>query len=87
MIREGLEMVREKIVRCVKKLSNVDVDIEQTTSLNVYGIDSLKRVQLVIELEAEFDFAFNDEDLTQQNFETIENIQNLLERYGLSSCQ
>ena len=73
----------DRIQKCVKQLAVIEEEINESVSLSAYGLDSLKRVELVILLEDEFAISFNDADLTQNNFETINNIEKLLQKYGV----
>ena len=42
------------------------------------GMDSLKIIKLIIEIEEHFDFEFDDDDLTMTNFVSIDTIAELV---------
>ena len=73
--------MKERILRCIQNMAGTDIDVEDNVNLGVYGIDSLTRVQVVVALEDEFGIVFENKDLTQDNFETIQNITRLIEAY------
>lgn len=51
-----------------------------TTKDNIIegGMDSLKIIKLIIEIEEYFDFEFDDDDLTMANFVSIDTITELV---------
>lgn len=49
------------ILRSVYKIRNEVITLE--TSLDELGLDSLERVELVIDLEGEFNVKFTDDDI------------------------
>lgn len=76
-------MISEKVKECIEKCVNIRKTIDENTNLSIYGIDSLLRVQLVISLEEKFNIVFSDNDLTQNNFNTVNDICCLLKRYDI----
>jgi acyl carrier protein len=46
-----------------------------------YGLNSVLAVELVVKLENRFNITIDDEDLSMQNYNTIENIRKLLLKY------
>lgn len=77
-------MYIDEIRKSVSELANIGQQLDDVTNLSVYGLDSLKRVELVIILEDKFGINFHDSDLTQSNFETINSIGKLLQKYGVN---
>lgn len=74
----------ERIFSCIRTLTGIQGELDDSVNLNVYGLDSLSRVELVILLEEEFGIRFNDRDLSQRNFETARSIYNLIKNeYGV----
>ena len=71
----------EIIEKCIKDMTGVEEKIDQNINLSAYGLDSLRRVGLVILLEEKFQLTFNDSDLTQKNFDTICSIDKLVRKY------
>ena len=78
-------MYIDEIRKSVSELENIGQQLDDDTNLSVYGLDSLKRVELVIILEDKFGINFHDSDLTQSNFETINSIGKLLQKYGVNN--
>lgn len=70
-----------------KKLSEVfnrSVEVGTETHLRDEGLDSLKTIELIVNLEIEFDIQIDDEDLLVDNFSSISKIASLLsEKYGV----
>lgn len=78
-------MNKEKIISCIRTLTGFQGECDENVNLNIYGLDSLSRVELVILLEDEFGIRFKNTDLSQSNFETISSIYNMLkEEHGIS---
>lgn len=77
-------MMKERIVRCITSIVKSSDEIEADIDINVYGLDSLLKVELVIALEDEFNISFNDDDLNQKNFDTVNTIMKLLVGYGVN---
>ena len=45
------------------------------------GIDSLKKVELIVELEDSFNISIDENDLDPQNIKTVRDIHNLINKY------
>ena len=76
---EGL--IREAIA----VVMGVEADsIDASTSLVDYGLDSLKVVELVVELERSSGVDFPDEDLVAENFENVHAIARVISRFAHS---
>ena len=54
-------------------------DINVTDSLIEIGMNSSGFMKIVIGIESEFDFVFEDEDLLMENFTTVEALKNYVE--------
>ena len=68
------------ITKKITEILNLKNSIDLNASLkNVYGIDSLQIVQLVIDLEEEFSIELDDEDLLFENYENINTIAKMIE--------
>ncbi|MCI9541424.1 MAG: hypothetical protein HFG39_10280 [Lachnospiraceae bacterium] len=76
-------MIKDRIKNCIKNIVGGSAEIEEDVDIKVYGIDSLLKVQLVIALEEEFNVSFQDDDINQNNFETINAIIELLRKYNV----
>lgn len=49
-------------------------NIGKSDSLSNYGLDSMKTMQLVVEIERKLNFKFDDEELLLVNFDNIDSI-------------
>lgn len=70
----------EKIIEIIKGIrpaANID---ENTRLLDEHIIDSLSMIQLVAELDDEFDVEIEAMDIIPENFETVSAICKLIER-------
>lgn len=80
IVQETVEYKVREILSAM--FASVDVSvIEMETPLeNKLGIDSLKTLQLIVELEQVFDIEVDDDDLLFENFATIHKIVELITR-------
>jgi len=62
----------------------VGSEIDTKDSLSEIGIDSLKKVELIINLEDELNIKFDDGDLDPGKLVTVKNILELTEKYILA---
>ena len=76
-------MIDDKVIKVVQQVSGTQEDLDRDVNLNVYGLDSLSRVRLVVALEDEFNISFADKDLTQDNFSTVNSVIELMKEYGV----
>lgn len=62
------------VINIIKNKVNLRIPINEITNespLEEIGIDSLSFLRIIIEIESEFGFEFNMEDLNNQNFQTL----------------
>lgn len=71
----------EDIKNVISSILKKEADISANTPLSDIGIDSLRYVELVIELEKQLGIKIDDNDLIIDNFRNIESIQSLIGRY------
>lgn len=71
----------DRIKEVIKRQVNIEVEIEEDVDLNVYGIDSLAKVQLLVELEEVFGIEFEEDDINQDNFNNVMSIKNIISKY------
>jgi acyl carrier protein len=75
----------EKII--VLKLSEVlhrEVNLDFNADLRNEGLDSIKTIEMIVNIEVEFDIQIEDQDLLVENFSTIAKISDLLvKKYGV----
>ncbi|MNP83227.1 acyl carrier protein [compost metagenome] len=57
--------------------------LSEESSLEELGLDSLKAMQLVVLLEDEYNIQFDEGDLKIMNFNTISQINALLNKYSI----
>lgn len=69
------------VLSILKELKE-DVDFEQCNDFIEAGVlDSFDIVNLVGELEDQFDIEISGRDIIPENFVSVESIENMLERY------
>lgn len=69
--------------RVIKSLKEISVDISENRGVNLLKsglIDSYEIVNLVVELEDEFEIEIDPELVLPENFETLEAICNLVNK-------
>lgn len=71
-------ILKEKIIETLNKLfpnMEVDADVfEHVSLIDDLGIDSISFVKLVIALEMEFNFKFDDDKLLISEFPTVQSL-------------
>ncbi len=75
-------MLKELIL--VFESMGIKGDITEDLTLVALGFDSMKIMELVVLLEETFQFQLEDQDLTGANFETVNSVLRLLERYTVT---
>ena len=70
--------MEERIINVIKRLSLIDGEVEKNIKLESLGLDSLLKVELVVQLEEEFNITFNNEQLSPNNFMTVQSIIDLV---------
>lgn len=74
-----------KILQAIKSLG-IDVIINENTNLVDTGIlDSLKIMELIVELENIFCIEIDGEDIIPENFKTVITISNLVQKSGVKN--
>ncbi|WP_240419141.1 acyl carrier protein [Paenibacillus periandrae] len=68
----------EEKIREILEIHDTIIPVDQ--DLFTYGLDSLKTVILVVELEDAFDIMFEDKELLFENFATIQLVADLVKR-------
>jgi acyl carrier protein len=78
------EQIIDKLIPVIASIfSNNEIkNVTLHTQFSELGIDSVSFIQLIVEMENEFDIEFSDDDLMISEFETIKDlvarIENLL---------
>jgi len=66
--------VIERVKNKVLEVLNPADEISFGENLALRGLDSMKTVELVVDLEEMFDVTFDDEEMLTENFSSIEKI-------------
>ncbi|WP_336783260.1 acyl carrier protein [Paenibacillus illinoisensis] len=76
--------LEELITNKLSEVLNRATDLDFETELRNVGLDSIKTIEFIVNLEVEFDIQIDDQDLLVENFSTINKITKLLsEKYGV----
>ncbi len=79
------QMIRSMIAAIVKK-PELELQLHDAQPVQEAGIDSMLLIHLVVRIEAEFNIAFPDEELLQENFSTVAVItENVMKKLGIHS--
>lgn len=66
------------LVKSILDQNAIAVDIEPATLLVDVGLTSMDMVNLMLAVEAEFDFTIPQSDITPENFQSIETLKHLV---------
>ncbi|MCP1311562.1 acyl carrier protein [Paenibacillus tyrfis] len=77
MTKSEIKSLIEGILDGVLEQNNQQYDLDQ--ELGQLGLDSMKSVALVIDLEEQFDIIFEDEELLVENFSSLQKIIEIVE--------
>lgn len=79
-----LSTLEQVITKKISEVLNRAADIDFETDLRNGGLDSIKTIEFIVNLEVEFDIQIDDQDLLVENFSTINKVTKLLsEKYGV----
>lgn len=79
------QMIRSMIATIVKK-PELEYQLHDSQPVREAGIDSMLLIHLVVRMEAEFNIAFPDEELLQENFSTVAVMtENVIKKLGIHS--
>ncbi|MFD2327985.1 acyl carrier protein [Cohnella sp. GCM10020058] len=67
--------IKEQVIKVLEQEA-----LDNQTNLVELGLDSLKTIQLVVNLESSLGIVFEDSDLLLENFETIEKIMSTINK-------
>ncbi len=77
-----MEEKLKEIVAAVLELPEDEAEkLDPDTDLLSLGLDSMTCVEVVVNLEEEFDITIDEEDLLVENMSTIALLQKLVEKY------
>jgi len=74
--------LNNKLIEVIKGLTPSDEEITDATILENLGFDSLKTVELMVEVEENFDIEFEESDLNTSKIQTVADLENLLKKYS-----
>ncbi len=73
--------IKEIVVEILKLEEEQALILEKDNDLLQLGLDSLTSVEIVVNLENEFDIVIDDEDLLVENMGTIQLLMDLVNKY------
>ena len=66
------------LVKSILKQNAIAVDLEPATLLVDVGLTSMDMVNLMLAVEAEFDFTIPQADITPENFQSVATLERLV---------
>jgi acyl carrier protein len=75
-----MKTVLDRVIEVVMKLTIVEEITGYDQALSELGFDSLKKVNLIIEIENEFEIRCDDSELNPKNLSSIKDLVNLVEK-------
>ena len=66
------------LVKSILKQNAIAADVEPATLLVDVGLTSMDMVNLMLAVEAEFDFTIPQSDITPENFQSVETLTRLV---------
>ena len=76
--------IRKKVVEILSahsNMNNIYQYFDENDDLTILGMNSIEFIKMVIDLEKEFKFTFNDEDLEHSNFISLSSLCNYVEKH------
>ncbi len=72
-------MDNEKLIKVLLNHTKSDIDITEESNLKEdLTIDSLTMINLILEIEEVFNIEVPDDELTEENFSTVESLNKLI---------
>lgn len=65
----------------LKELDFETVNVTMDTNLREIGVDSITLMQLIVLIEEKYDIEIEDDDIVEENWETISKIMSTVEKY------
>ena len=73
--------IENKVKDVIKRTFNVDIKISESTSpSDISGWDSFGHLNLILELEENFNIKFSDEDMLK--LDSVKNINDVVRKYS-----
>ncbi|HEX3029375.1 MAG TPA: acyl carrier protein [Clostridia bacterium] len=80
-----MNVEKETVIRIIAGVLNKAegelLELDESADLREIGLDSISSIDVIVSMESEFNIAVDDEDLLIDNFNTIEKLIKLLEKY------
>ena len=73
--------LRNRIIRLVKGIlaqNSLSADVTPSTKLVDAGLTSMDMVNLMLGVEAEFDFTIPQSEITPENFQSVESLERMV---------
>ena len=67
------------LVKSILKQNAITADLEPATLLVDVGLTSMDMVNLMLGVEAEFDFTIPQDQITPENFQSVETLERMVE--------
>lgn len=68
----------KKVLGILKDVLQLPEEPPYDSNLVFYGLDSITAVNLIVDIESEFQIMFDNDDLLIDNFATVEKIVNMI---------
>lgn len=76
-----VDKITEIITEVLELNSDTLANMNEHSDLVELGLDSLKAIEIVVNLEEEFDITVDEDDLLIENMSTITKLADLMEKY------
>lgn len=77
--------LEQRIIECLQEVLGQETIVERGTQLTEIGLDSLRFIRLVVELEEAFGIEISDDDIYLDKFGKVSDIVKLIGSYGFSA--
>lgn len=75
-------MIENRLDKIISNISEIPINSDSMNDVDIindYNFDSVKMVQLIIDIETEFDICFEDDELEIDKLNTIEKLKKIIE--------
>lgn len=81
---ENVTEIQKRVLEIIKENlgAQVSKEIDLSTDLSKSGIDSIASIKMIVALETEFDFEFEDEMILISKYPTIKDLVDYVESKG-----
>lgn len=76
----AIEAQLKEILKRELELTDQIDELQLGDSLNSIGLSSVSFIKLIVAIENQFDFEFEDEDLNYKVFQTLQDVVNYVEK-------